>query len=304
MKLTQIEYVLAVASTGSFSKAASELYVSQPNISSSILALEKELGYDIFNRTNQGISLTVEGNLFLKYATNIIRELKKINIIAEKSPYRNFSAETMFNHTVISQAFSKLCSHYEDANHLNFSIHSNTSNEILEDIYLGKADVGIILINKITLDTYKNTLPKKALAFEVIENMNLNINIRKGHPLLKNNTLDFKHLHKYPHVSYNYNLISDFPDVFSIGLINPDRMINVNDSNTRGQIIISSNAFGIGCDPHPMTRIHDYIVSVPIPDMETYLVIISQEKQSQNEELLLFKELLKTELAKLRPNLI
>lgn len=297
MKLKQIEYVLAVARTGSFSKAANELYLSQPNISSSISSLEKELGYDIFIRTNQGINLTDEGNLFLKYATNILGELKKINIIAEKSPYRRLSIETMFNHTMVSQAFSKLCNYYDEVNHSYFSIHANTSNEILENIYLGKSDLGILLINKITLDTYKNTLPKKDINMEIIQSMNLNINIRKEHPLLKDNTVDFNLLHKYPHVNYNYNLISDFPDVFSMGLINPDRMINVNDSNTRGQLIISSNAFGIGCDPHPMTRIHDYIVSIPIPDMKTYLIMIYQGKQSRSEELILFKELFKKELS-------
>lgn len=300
MRLKQIEYVLAVARTGSFSKAASELYVSQPNISSSISALEKELGYDIFHRTNKGITLTREGNLFLKYATNITEELRRMNTINERQPYRKFFVETMFNHTLVSQAFSHLCQSYKSSNYMNFSIQTNTSNNILENVYMGKADLGIMLINKITLDTYKNMLPNRGISFEVVESLKLNINIRRDHPLLKDNKLDFKKLNNYPHVSYNYNLISDFPEVFSMGLINPNKTIITSDSTIRGQVITSTDAFGIGSDLHPSSKILDYIVSIPIPSLEVLLVVIHQIRDSQASELVSFKKYLKAELGRLR----
>ncbi len=296
MKLKQIDYVLSVAKTGSFSKAADELYVSQPNISSAISSLEKELGYDIFNRTNQGISLTEEGMLFLKHATNILGELQKINLITEKSPYRSLTIESMFNHTMVSQAFTKLCAYYEDVKNLNFSIKGSTSRQILENIYLGKADLGVLINNKTSLDTFRNTLPNKSIEHEVLKKMNLNINLRKDHPLIKNGSLDFSLLHNFPHVNYNDNLISDFPDVFSMGLINPQKMISVTDSTSRGQLIIHTNAFGIGIDPHPKARVHGHIMSIPIPDIKVYLTLIFQQKQASYEELLLFKKFLVQEM--------
>lgn len=300
MRLKQIEYVLAIARTGSFSKAASELYLSQPNISSSISALEKELGYDIFHRTNKGITLTREGNLFLKYATNITEELRRMNTINERQPHRKFFVETMFNHTLVSQAFSRLCQSYKSSSQMNFSIQTNTANDILENVYLGKADLGLMIINKVTLDTYENTLPKRGIFLEQVGRLNLNINIGRDHPLLKDNRLDFKNLNQYPHVSYNYNLISDFPEVFSMGLINPNNIIITSDSTTRGQIITSTDAFGIGCDPHPSSQILDYIVSIPIPNLEALLVIIHQTNQSSGDELANFKKYLKDELDKLK----
>lgn len=292
---------MAVAQTGSFSKAASLLYVSQPNISSSITSLEKELGYLIFNRTNQGISLTEEGNLFIKYASNIMAELKKIEIILEKTPYWSISIETMFNHTLVTQAFLKLTHYYEKSSKLNFNISSNNCNDILENVYLGKVDLGILLVNKTSLDTYENTLAKKAIVHEVMAKMHLNITLSKNHPLLEADTLDFDQLHRYPHVNYSYNRISDFPDVFAMGLINPDKMISVSDSNMRRQLIMSTDVFGLGCEPHPLTKIRDFVISIPLDKTEIYLLLVYQKKKAENEEVRLFKNLLMEELNQLYP---
>lgn len=48
MKFQQIKYVMEVANTGSISKAAKNLFMSQPNISNAINDLEEELGITIF----------------------------------------------------------------------------------------------------------------------------------------------------------------------------------------------------------------------------------------------------------------
>ena len=57
-----------IAACGSISKAASQLYVSQPAVSLSIKQLEKELGVKLFIRSQRGVQLTVEGNLLYNYA--------------------------------------------------------------------------------------------------------------------------------------------------------------------------------------------------------------------------------------------
>ena len=66
----QIEYFLAAARNMSFSRAAQELFVSQPAISRQILALEQELGCPLFERLNRGIMLTVNGEMFYEFFLN------------------------------------------------------------------------------------------------------------------------------------------------------------------------------------------------------------------------------------------
>ena len=64
MTVNQIECFEAVAQTMSFSKAAGTLYVSQPAISKSISHLEDEIGYKLFERENNILTLTRAGELF------------------------------------------------------------------------------------------------------------------------------------------------------------------------------------------------------------------------------------------------
>ena len=75
MTLQQINYVLKVASVGSMNKAAEELYISQPTLTSAIRDVEKEIGIVIFSRNNRGVSLTVEGAEFLEKAPKLSRPI-------------------------------------------------------------------------------------------------------------------------------------------------------------------------------------------------------------------------------------
>lgn len=65
MTSLQIQYFLKVADTMSFSRAAAELYVSQPSVSRQVKLLEAELGYPLFDRTRKNlITLTAAGLIF------------------------------------------------------------------------------------------------------------------------------------------------------------------------------------------------------------------------------------------------
>ena len=65
MTSLQITYFLKVAECMSFSKAAEELYVSQPSVSRQVRQLEEELGFQLFDRTlKHQISLTAAGMVF------------------------------------------------------------------------------------------------------------------------------------------------------------------------------------------------------------------------------------------------
>ena len=65
MTLQQLKYVVTVAETGTITEAAGKLYISQPSLTNAIHELEREMQIVIFNRTNKGISLSKEGDIFL-----------------------------------------------------------------------------------------------------------------------------------------------------------------------------------------------------------------------------------------------
>ncbi len=75
MEIRQIYYVLEIAKYRSFSKAARELYVTQPAISHQINALEEELQTKLFRRDTHNVSLTSHVEKFCEYATKIIESI-------------------------------------------------------------------------------------------------------------------------------------------------------------------------------------------------------------------------------------
>lgn len=67
---------IAVAKSGSISKAAEMLYVSQPAVSRNIKMLEDRLGCKLFNRTAKGVELTVDAEKLMYYVENAYNTIK------------------------------------------------------------------------------------------------------------------------------------------------------------------------------------------------------------------------------------
>lgn len=84
MKLEQVEQVMEVAKTGTFSQAARNLFMSQPNLSLSIKQLEEELNCQIFLRTSEGVILTEDGKELMEHMAviynqcNILKEFQRV----------------------------------------------------------------------------------------------------------------------------------------------------------------------------------------------------------------------------------
>lgn len=72
MELRQLEYFVAIAETGAFSRAAVRLSVGQPVLSRQIKALERELGTELYYRTGRGIVLTEAGRVFEQHARGVL----------------------------------------------------------------------------------------------------------------------------------------------------------------------------------------------------------------------------------------
>ena len=75
MEMHQLRYMVAVARTKNFSRAAEQCHVSQPSLSQQIQKLESELGGRLFERTKREARLTPAGDVFLHRALRILDEV-------------------------------------------------------------------------------------------------------------------------------------------------------------------------------------------------------------------------------------
>lgn len=78
MELHQLQYFVAVAEVGSFSRAAQRCNVSQPSLSQQIIKLEHELGQRLFERLGRSVLLTAAGQALLPQAQRILGEVQAI----------------------------------------------------------------------------------------------------------------------------------------------------------------------------------------------------------------------------------
>lgn len=144
MKLKQLEIFVKVAETQSFSKAARELYMTQPTVSSRISSLEQELGVKLLARNTREVSLTEAGDKLYPYACQMVRLQERIeelfkNAENETSQRINISASTIPSQYLLPDILVKMKEKYPKE---QFKIKETDSAGAVQDVIDGTADIG------------------------------------------------------------------------------------------------------------------------------------------------------------------
>lgn len=83
MELRDLKAFMGVVEHGSFTKAASESFVSQPSLSKSIKKLEDTLHVELLNRSTRNVDLTDAGNIVYKQGLKIMRSVHDLHILLD-----------------------------------------------------------------------------------------------------------------------------------------------------------------------------------------------------------------------------
>ena len=73
-----LHYMITIAEHGTITRAAQELFISQPSLSESLNKVEQEFDTRIFSRTQEGLVPTAFGEHYLKTARNILDRYRKL----------------------------------------------------------------------------------------------------------------------------------------------------------------------------------------------------------------------------------
>lgn len=144
--LSSYRIFYAVANTGNISKAAKELYISQPAISKSIQKLEENIGVKLFERSSRGVTLTTEGELLY---THVKSAFETLTLGEDK--LRRSIALGVGNLTIgVSSTLCKyillpyLRDFIKKYPHINISIACHSTNHTLKLLEEGKLDIGLV----------------------------------------------------------------------------------------------------------------------------------------------------------------
>lgn len=144
--LSSYRIFYAVANAGNISKAAKELYISQPAISKSIQKLEDSVGVRLFDRSSRGVTLTSEGELLYSHVKSAFETLS----LGEEKLRRSIALGVGHLSIGVSSTLCKyiLLPYLKDFikkyPHINISISCHSTNQTLALLEDGKLDVGLI----------------------------------------------------------------------------------------------------------------------------------------------------------------
>ena len=249
MTLQQIRYVIAIEQQGSFSEAAKKLFISQPSISAMVRDLEQELGITIFQRSRQGVTLTVEGREFLKYAYQMM-DCESM-ITSRFSPGslplpQQFSVSSQ-HYTFVVNAFAELESQVKNPVY-NLRLKETLTSVVIEDVAKQRSEIGVIFLSELSQTYILRLLRSNYLSFTPLIKVKTCVFLYKDHPLAARSSVTTEDLEPYPCVIYDQadDLPMYFSEEVSIPTFKPLKQLYTTDLYTSIAFMQRCQAYNIG----------------------------------------------------------
>ena len=211
MNILQMKYAVEVAKAGSLNKASQALLIAQPNLSRSIKELEGELGITIFDRSSKGMKLTLEGEEFIGYAQNILRQIEQMEKMYKDTsvPKQRFSISVP-RASYISEAFARFSCQLSPESAEVFYKETNsqrTIRNLLENDYR----LGIIRYAENYDQYFRAMLDEKELNYETICEFTYQLLMSCEHPLADQVDITFEDLRPYIEIAHADPYVPSLP---------------------------------------------------------------------------------------------
>lgn len=279
MTLQQLKYVVTVAETGNITQAAEKLYISQPSLTNAIRELEKEMQVTIFHRTNKGVVVSNDGDVFLSYARQVLEQASLL-----EHQFKNTRAQ--------SPKFSVSCQHYSFAvnafvdvirefggNEYDFTLRETQTHEIIEDVSRLKSEIGILYFSSKNEEVIKKMLKQHELQYEELFVAKPHVFISAKHPLATKDKIMLEDLEEYPYLTFeqgDYNSFYFSEEILST--LDHKRNIKVRDRATLFNLVIGLHGYTVSSGVISAELNGEQIIAKPLElDEQMHIVIIRQK---------------------------
>lgn len=199
MRIRQIEYLVKTVECGSITKAAKELYISQPSLTKMISGLEEEYGMRILKRSTKGVELTEEGRNFLHYCRNVLSAVDMLD--------HNFRKKSVKANSRLFLAFQQLDFMYElvykvwqknmDRDIHYILIETNRA-DVVDRVLSRDADLGLLVGNALDGKSVPWKLEAGQLEMFLLEKMPVYACVGPNSPLYGQSFITFAQARDYP----------------------------------------------------------------------------------------------------------
>ena len=194
MNLLHMKHALEVAKAGSLSKASEVLLIATPNISRSIKELETDLGITIFERTQNGMKLTPDGEEFISFAKGILGQIEEVEQYYKAgSPKKQKFSISVPRASYISEAFAEFSKSLTKESAEIFYKETN-SKRTITNILNHDYKLGIIRYSENYDKYFKAMLEEKGIQYELITEFTYSLIMSENSPLAKKTNVTFDDL--------------------------------------------------------------------------------------------------------------
>lgn len=253
MTLNQLKYVIAISREDSINEAAKKLFISQPSLTTALRSLEQELGFDIFIRSKNGISLTVQGAEFLGYARSVTEQFDILDAryISRSNVKRTFHV-SMQHYSFAVNAFVAVINQY-GMDEYEFEVVEGKTYEVIENVRDQKSEIGVLYENDFNRVVLEKTFHEAGLTFTPLFECGIYAYMSNTNPLASKSEVTLEDLDDYPCLAFSQGDHNSF--YFAEEVLSTykyKRLVRANDRATMLNLMVGINGYtlcsGIICE--------------------------------------------------------
>ncbi|MDO5557974.1 MAG: LysR family transcriptional regulator [Oscillospiraceae bacterium] len=212
MNLLHMKYAVEIAKTNSINKAAEKLYVGQPTLSRAIKELEASLGVAIFDRSAKGMFLTPDGEIFVRYAKNVLKQVDVIEEMFSKGTVckKRFSISVP-RASYVARAFSRFTMMIDKSTEVEMFYKETNSMRAIKNILQEDYKLGIIRYAENYDKYYKSMMEEKGLDYEMIAEFKYILLMNAESPLACKEKICFDDLKDYMEIAHDDAYVPSLP---------------------------------------------------------------------------------------------
>lgn len=206
-----MKHAIEVAKSGSLGKASEVLLIAAPNISRSIKELEADLGITIFERTQNGMKLTVKGEEFISFAKEILSQIDAVERFYKTgSPQKQKFSISVPRASYISEAFANFSKTLSKEEAEIFYKETN-SQRTLHNMLNHDYRLGIIRYAENYDKYFKSTLEEKGFQYELVTEFTYCLIMSRDNPLAQKDEITFDDLTDYIEIAHADPYVPSLP---------------------------------------------------------------------------------------------
>lgn len=212
MNLLHMKYAVTIADTNSINKAAEKLYVGQSALSRAIKELEAGLGVTLFERSAKGMTLTADGEVFVRYARTVLKQVDEIeNMFNEGAAGKKRFSVCVPRASYIADAFVRFSKLIGEKGEYELFYKETNSMRAVKNILAEDYKLGIVRYAENYDKYYKEMMEEKGLSYKLVMEFSYVLCMSRDCPLAAAENVTYDDLREYTEIAHADPYVPSLP---------------------------------------------------------------------------------------------